>query len=75
MVDLVKFMLEGIVDDKDAIVVNVSEGEISITVAKDDMKKVIGRSGRTAKAIRTIVRVAAAKNGEKYNVNILEVQQ
>ncbi|MCL2860967.1 MAG: KH domain-containing protein [Firmicutes bacterium] len=74
MLELVKHMLEGIVEDKDAIAINVSEGEISITVAKDDMKRVIGRSGKTAKAIRTIVRAAASRKGEKYNVNIVEVE-
>ena len=73
MVELVKHVLEGIVDKKDAVVVTMDGGEISVTVDKEDMRKVIGRNGRTAKAIRNIVRAAATKTGAKYNVNILEV--
>ena len=51
----------------------VSEGQITIelSVAKDDMGKVIGKQGRIAKAIRTVVRAATVKSDVKYRIDIL----
>ena len=46
---------------------------VQITVAKDDMGKMIGRQGRTAKAIRTIVKAMGEREGRKYTVDILEI--
>ena len=73
MTELVKFLVTSLVDNADEV--KVTEGEdnaVDIQVAKSDMGKVIGKDGKIAKAIRTIVKAAGAKNGVKYTVNILE---
>lgn len=76
MVELVKFLVTSLVDDVDAV--EVAEGEesvVNVRVAKADMGKVIGKDGKIAKAIRTIVKAASAKQNEKYTVNILEANE
>ena len=67
---------KGLVDDKDAVSVTVDEPKEDGTVvyhlhvAADDMGRVIGKQGRIAKAIRTIVRSAAGKVEQKVAVEI-----
>lgn len=76
MTELVKFLVTSLVDSADEV--KVTEGEdnaVDIQVAKSDMGKVIGKDGKIAKAIRTIVKAAGAKNGVKYTVNILEANE
>lgn len=76
MTELVKFLVTSLVDNADEV--KVTEGEdnvVDIQVAKSDMGKVIGKDGKIAKAIRTIVKAAGAKNGVKYTVNILEANE
>ncbi len=71
MVELVKYVVSSLVDDKEQVqVTEEPEGTINIKVAKSDAGKVIGRQGKIAKALRTIVK-AAAKD-KKYNVEILD---
>ena len=74
MVELVKYMITELVDDKDAVVVALAEdGEtINVQVTQSDMGKIIGKEGRIAKAIRTIVKAASARSEVKYSVVILE---
>lgn len=73
MVELVKFIVTGLVDKKDEVVVTMGdENIVNIKVDKSDMGKVIGKDGRIAKAIRTIVKAAGSKEGVKYTVTILE---
>lgn len=74
MVELVKFLVTELVDDKDAVIITQEEDVIKVTVAKADMGKVIGKQGRIAKAIRTVVKAAGSKEGKKYSVEILEVE-
>ena len=63
-----------IVDDPDSVVVVVNETEttvnLTLSVAPDDMGMVIGRHGKIAKAIRTVIKAAAAPGGKKVNVEI-----
>lgn len=73
MQELVTFIISGLVDNKDAVKVETDGDTVKISVAKDDMGKIIGKQGRTAKAIRTIVKAVGAKENRKYNVDILEV--
>lgn len=76
MTELVKFLVTSLVDNADEV--KVTEGEdnaVDIQVAKSDMGKVLGKDGKIAKAIRTIVKAAGAKNGVKYTVNILEANE
>ena len=73
MTELVKFMIQQLVDNKDEVAVTQGEDTtITVKVSKDDMGKVIGKDGRIAKAIRTIVKAVGNKSGAKYSVSILE---
>lgn len=75
MTQLVEFLVKEIVDQKDKVQVTlVGEETINISVSKEDMGKVIGKQGRIAKAIRTIVKAAAAKENKRYTVEILEAE-
>ena len=75
MKELVEYMVKELVDNKDAVVITESEdGVIGVSVDKKDMGKVIGRQGKIAKAIRTIVKAAAAGGEKTYSVDILEAE-
>lgn len=75
MAALVEYIARSLVDDPNEVKIVVKEGEeevtIELSVAKDDMGKVIGKQGRIAKAIRTVVRAASLKCDKKYTVDIL----
>ena len=76
MKELVQFLITELVEKKDEVVVAVEdENTITVKVSKSDMGKVIGKDGRIAKAIRTIVKAAGNKSGEKYSVVILEADE
>jgi predicted RNA-binding protein YlqC (UPF0109 family) len=72
--DLVEFIVQELVDDPDAVSVDEERDErgprYTVRVGPDDMGKVIGRAGRTAKAIRTVVRAAAQRHGQGAIVDI-----
>ena len=76
MKELLVSIVKGLVDDPSAIEVKVDvkneEGVIvyHLHVSENDMGRVIGKQGRIAKAIRTVMRAAAAKNDEKIQVEI-----
>ena len=74
MKDLVEFIARSLVDDVDAVRVNErvrgSQVDLDLSVAEDDMGRVIGRSGRVANAIRALVRVMAAREGKQVNLEI-----
>lgn len=75
MVELVQYLVTRMVDDKEAVrVAESDDGVISVSVAKSDMGKVIGRQGKIAKAIRTIVKAACAGGEKSYTVDILEAE-
>ncbi len=75
MVSLVEYIARNLVEDPDSVKVVTKQGEdsviIELTVAKDDMGKVIGKQGRIAKAIRTVVRAASVKSETKFTVDIV----
>ena len=78
MDQLLVSIARGLVDDKDAVNVTVDEpneeGVIvyHLHVAPDDMGRVIGKQGRIAKAIRTVVKAASSKSSKKVIVDILQ---
>ena len=76
MLELIKYIVEQFAEEKDAISYDVEETEDAITVtvllAESDMGKVIGKQGKIAKALRTLVRAATPKDSKKYNVEIKE---
>jgi len=73
--DLVEFVAKSLVDDPDAVRVEVHEEDggqvIELTVAEDDMGKVIGRNGSVAKALRTLLKVVAARDGQSVSLEIV----
>jgi len=74
--DVLEYLAKCIVDDPDSVVVEVDESHRSVSlrlnVSPDDMGRVIGRRGRTAQAIRTVVRAAAAREGLDAHVDIVD---
>lgn len=75
MIELVEYLVSSLVPDGDYTVEmrdGVSANDIVVTIAKKDIGKVIGKQGRIAKAIRTLVKSASAKSNVKYNVVIEE---
>lgn len=75
MVELVKYIAQSLVDKPEAVDVRQVEGEENITIElrvdPDDMGKVIGKQGRIAKSIRTVVKAATAKNEKPVFVEIV----
>ena len=72
MKELLLYMAKNLVDDPESVTVTESENEdgkvLELRVAAGDMGKVIGRQGRIAKEIRTIVKTVAQRTGEKITV-------
>lgn len=75
MKELVEILAKALVDRPDQVTVDLVEKDkyvsIELRVAQEDMGKVIGRQGRTAKAIRTVVKAAAARQNKKVTVEIV----
>lgn len=73
--DLVEYLVCNIVDDADAVSLEVIDGvdssTIEVSVAEADVAKVIGRHGRTIKAIRTLARALAARLDTSVEVEVL----
>lgn len=74
MQDLVKVLAKALVEKPDAVEVEAVEEEdrtvLKLHVAQEDMGRVIGKQGRIAKAIRTIVKSAATRENKKVMVDI-----
>ena len=70
------YLARSLSNDPDAVVINTEERRggvrLSLHVSPDDMGRVIGRRGRTAQAIRTLVNVAGAKDGIQASVDIVD---
>ncbi len=76
MKDLVTFIATSLVDDSAAVQVTETEGDgvvvLELRVAKEDLGKVIGKQGRTARAIRSLLSAAAGKDNRKARLEIAE---
>ena len=76
MKELLLYMAKNLVDEPDAVTVTEVPDEdgkvLELHVAAGDMGKVIGRQGRIAKEIRTIVKTVAQRTGEKITVEIVD---
>ena len=79
MKELVKYLAKAIVDKPEEVMVTEVEGDktsiIKLRVAKEDFGLIIGKKGRNAEAIRTILRAAAAKLGKKPTLEIVEEEK
>ncbi len=73
---LVEYIARSLVDNPDHVDVNEIEGEktiiLELKVNEDDLGKIIGRHGRTAKAMRTVINAAATKEQKRAFLEILE---
>jgi len=76
MKDLLEFIAKNLVDDPDAVSVTEVIGErstiLELKVAQEDMGKVIGKQGRIAKAIRTVVKAAAMHENKHVVIEIIQ---
>ena len=76
MKDLIEVIAKALVDKPEEVKVKEIEGDrsiiIELTVAPEDMGKVIGKQGRIAKAIRTVVKAAATKENKRVIVEIIQ---
>ena len=76
MKDLLLYIARNLVESPDAVTVTeIQKGEeltLELRVAPDDMGKVIGRQGRIAKEIRTLIRSYAQRTGQKVSVDIVD---
>ena len=76
MLELIKYIVGQFVEDKENVSYEVEETEdtinVTVLLSDSDMGKVIGKQGKIAKALRTLVRAATPKDSKKYNVEIKE---
>ena len=76
MIELIKYVVGRFAEKPDQVEYDVVEDgknvNVVITLDASDMGKVIGRQGKIAKALRTLVRVGSLKENKKYNVEIVE---
>ncbi len=79
MLDLIKYIVGQFAEDKEHVEYLVEETEeavnVTVVLSDSDMGKVIGKQGKIAKALRTLVRAATPKNSKKYNVEIKEREE
>lgn len=76
MKELIEYIAKSLVDKPESVAVHEVDGEkttvLELRVAQEDLGKVIGRDGRTARAMRTILNAAATKLGKRCVLEILE---
>lgn len=76
MKELIEYIATSLVDNPEAVRVSLTEGEqtlvLELKVAKEDLGKVIGKQGRTAKALRTILAAASSKAQKRTVLEIIE---
>ena len=74
--DLIEFVVKSLVDDPSQVqirqVQSGSNVKLELRVAKDDMGRVIGKKGRVANSIRTLLKVAAAREGKQATLDIID---
>ena len=76
MKELVQYLAKSLVTNPDAVEVTETQGEtasvLELKVAKEDLGRIIGKQGRTAKSIRTILNAAASRANRKFVLEIVE---
>ena len=72
MKDSLEAIITSLVNDPSQVSINELDGIFEVKVADSDMGKVIGKEGRIAKAIRTIMKALAAKEGKKVSVEFID---
>jgi predicted RNA-binding protein YlqC (UPF0109 family) len=76
MKELVQYLAKSLVSNPDAVQVTETESDggsvLELKVAKEDLGRIIGKQGRTAKSIRTLVNAAASRSNRKVSLEIVE---
>lgn len=76
MKDLVQYLARSLVNNPEAVEVKETQGDaasvLELRVAKEDLGRIIGKQGRTARSIRTILNAAAARTNRKFVLEIVE---
>lgn len=76
MKELVEMIVKSLVDSPEDVVIEEKEDEYSVllevSVNKEDMGKVIGKQGKIAKAMRTLLKAVSSKTGKRYKLEIME---
>ena len=77
MKEILKTIIENLVDDTESIEITTEKEnnkiiELQVKISKDDMGKVIGKQGRTANAIRTLMKSVAGKENKKINIEFVD---
>lgn len=76
MKEILELIITNLVDDKDSVSIEEVEEAKSVTykvkVSKEDMGKVIGKQGRVARSIRTVMKSVSAKEGKKANIEFVD---
>ena len=76
MIELIKYVINCFAEKTDEIEYDIVENgknvSVTVTLSESDMGKVIGRQGKIAKALRTLVRAGSQKEHKKYNIEIKE---
>jgi predicted RNA-binding protein YlqC (UPF0109 family) len=74
--DLIEYVVKALVDEPDAVSVAESQGDgttaLELRVAENDIGKVIGKHGRIAKALRSVLNASNGNSGRRYSLEILE---
>jgi predicted RNA-binding protein YlqC (UPF0109 family) len=75
--ELLEYLAEGLVDDPEAVSVEAFDNRdgsvvLELAVGSDDYGKVIGRGGRTAQALRTVLKAAGQRSGQRVHVDIVD---
>ena len=76
MIELIKYVVNCFAENQDEIEYDITDDGknvcVTVTLSSSDMGKVIGRQGKIAKALRTLVRAGSLKENKKYNIEIVE---
>lgn len=76
MIELIKYVVGRFAEMPDQVEYDINDDgknvSVTVTLSSSDMGKVIGRQGKIAKALRTLVRVGSVKENKKYNIEIVE---
>lgn len=72
MLELVRYIVDSLVDKPEDIDIAMNGQAINIYATKDQIGKIIGKHGKIAKAIRTVVKAASIKDNSKWSVEIIE---
>ncbi len=77
--DFIEYVVKQIVDSPDGVEVTQTTDDlgvlITLKVSKEDMGKIIGKSGQTAKALRVLLRMMGSKQDARYNLKIVEPEE